>query len=177
MNVWRLKINRAMGNTYLGLKHRKVIAQGWPHLGNLSIIARNFDNYWRNNRAEFERLIRLLACPVYPADAEKPPEAMLNLYNLMCIVKGDLVVAVESSNDASPIEGICQTDRNAWESYRFDYPDAFDYAHTVCFPVEWIDWIEIGETPPSQPARFAGVKRVGDEQAARIQELWNKRFS
>ena len=71
MNIWWLTINRAMGNSYLGLKHRKVIAQGWPRLGDLSIVARNFDSYWRNNRPGFERLIQLLAYPIYPDDAQK----------------------------------------------------------------------------------------------------------
>lgn len=94
MKVWWLTINRAMKNTYLGLKYRKVIAQGWPGLGDLSILANYFSPYWQENRPDFERLIQLLACPIYPADAAKPPAALKNLYNLMNIAQGDLVVAV-----------------------------------------------------------------------------------
>jgi hypothetical protein len=116
MTVWWMTINRAMGNSYLDLKHRKVIAQGWPLEGDLSIITDNFSEYWLENRGEFEKLMQLLARPVYPDDAKAPPKAFLNIHNLLSISKGDLVVAVESAQGAGPVRGICQVEKNAWES-------------------------------------------------------------
>ena len=177
MTVWWLTINRAMGNSYLGLKHRKVIAQGWPQLGDLSILASNFDSYWRDHRHDFENVIQHLARPVYPGDAAKPPAALLNLYNLMTIAKGDFLVAVESAQGAGTVMGICQADRNAWESYRPDDPNVYDYAHSVCFPVEWVDWDATIVVPPNPPAMIAGVQLMGTEQAAQIENSWRKLIS
>jgi hypothetical protein len=126
MTVWWMTINRAMGNTYLDLKYRKVIAQGWPLLGDLSILVNNFGSYWLENRGNFERVMQLLAEPVYPADAANPPKAFLNLFNLLSVTKGDLIVAVESAQGAGPVWGICQAESNAWESYRHDDPYVYD---------------------------------------------------
>ncbi len=172
MIVWWMTINRAMGNSYLDLKYRKVIAQGWPLLGDLSILVNHFGAYWLENRGGFERLMQLLAEPVYPADAANPPKAFLNIYNLLSIAKGDLVVAVESAQGAGPARGICQAERNAWESYQHDDPYVYDYAQTVCFPNEWIDWEEIDAEPPGPPAMIPGVMRMGQEQAAYVQDVW-----
>ncbi len=172
MKVWWLTINRAMKNTYLGLKYRKVIAQGWPGLGDLSILANYFSPYWQENRPDFERLIQLLACPIYPADAAKPPAALKNLYNLMNIAQGDLVVAVESAQGAGTALGICQAERNAWDSYRWDGPEPFDYAHTVCFPVNWIDMDSSFTFHPDAPAMIAGVQPMGASQADQVKGSW-----
>jgi hypothetical protein len=161
-----------MGNSYLDLKYRKVIAQGWPLLGDLSILANNFGAYWLENRGSFERLMQLLVEPVYPADAANPPKAFLNLYNLLSIAKGDLVVAVESAQGAGPVMGICQVEQNAWESYRHDDPYVYDYAHTVSFPNEWVDWEEIAAEPPRPPAMIPGVSPMGQNQVQHVQEVW-----
>jgi hypothetical protein len=172
MNVWWMTINRAMGNSYEKLKTRKVIAQGWPHLGDLSILIQNFDSYWRNHRDEFEVLIQMLALPVYPRDAQHVPRALKNLFNLMSITIGDLIVAVESDRGAGMVMGICEAERNAWESYQQDNPGIYDYAHTVCFPVKWIDWEGVDIPPPKPPAMIAGVQPMGREQALRVEDLW-----
>lgn len=176
MNVWWLTINRAMGNSYSGLKFRKVIAQGWPLIGDLTILCNHFDEYWRYHRSEFEQVIKLLTAPVYPADAGTTPKALLNFYNLLSIQTGDLIVAVESAHGAGPVMGICQADRNAWESYFQDDPETFDYAQCVCFPVEWIDWDESVGEPPHPPAMIAGIQPMGAEQAYRVMEMWNRLY-
>ena len=174
MKVWWMTINRAMGNSYLGLKYRKVISQGWPYLGDLSILIRNFDTYWCNHRTDFELVIQKLASPKYPEDAKKPPKALQNIFNLISIAQGDLIVAVESAHGAGPVMGICQADRNAWESYRHDDPSVFDYAHTVCFPVEWVDCEMLGFIPPNPPAMIAGVQLMGAERADYLRDMWQK---
>jgi len=81
MTVWWMTINRAMGNTYLDLKRRRVVAQGWPHLGDLTNILSEFFPPSEEARMAFEtRIVQLSRAP-YPEDAEHPPQAMLNLYN------------------------------------------------------------------------------------------------
>jgi hypothetical protein len=177
MSVWWMTINRAMGNSYLDLKYRKVIAQGWPLIGDLSILTNHFDTYWRDHRPDFEMVIQQLTRPVYPEDAKKLPKALKNIFNLISIAKGDLVVAVESAHGVGPVMGICQADRNAWDSYRQDKPLVFDYAHTICFPVEWIDWDTISVDPPKPPAMIAGVQPMGPEQAVYVQKTWNDLIS
>jgi hypothetical protein len=51
-------------------------------------------------------------------------------------------------------------------------PFVYDYAQTVCFPNEWVDWEEIGAEPPRPPAMIPGVSQIGSEQATHIQEVW-----
>ena len=104
----------------------------------------------------------------------KSSKALLNFYNLMSIAKGDLVVAVKFAQGAGSVAGICKADRNAWESYRHDNPDVYDYANTVCFPVEWIDWETTSVVPPRPPAMIAGVQMMGAEQAAHVKISWEK---
>lgn len=173
MQVWWMTINRAMGNSYLDLKYRKVIAQGWPHLGDLSFLVSYYHSYWREHRQEFEALLQLLTRPGYPNDTDKVPRALRNFHNLFGISKGDLVVAVESAQGAGQVMGICQASRNAWESYRHDDPYVFDYAQTVCFPVNWFDWDEELIDPPNPPAMIAGIQSMGIDQANRIIDLWD----
>jgi hypothetical protein len=92
----------------------------------------------------------------------------------MSIKKDDLVVAVESAKGAGPVMGICQPGINAWESYRHDDPDAFDYAHTVCFPVLWIDWDISLPAPPKPPAMIAGVQEMGVDQSSKVETMWKQ---
>jgi hypothetical protein len=167
-----MTINRAMGNTYPDLKQRQVISQGWPHLGNLTNILSEFFPPSEEARLAFEtRIVQLSRAP-YPEDAEHPPQAMLNLYNLLSITKGDLVVAVHSAHGAGPVMGICQAEKNAWESYHHDDPNIYDYANTVCSPVHWVDWQEINAEPPRPPTMIAGVIPMGKMQGARVIEGW-----
>ncbi len=64
MKVWWMTIIRAMGNSYLDLKHRKVIAQGWPYLGDLSTLVKDFDNHWLKNLSQ----VHLPCCRVFCAN-------------------------------------------------------------------------------------------------------------
>lgn len=173
MTVWWMTINRAMGNSYLDLKDRKVIAQGWPYLGDLTSLAMDYEKRWRENRLDFERELRnLIRGSVYSEEADNPQMALLNLYNLFSIAKGDLVVAVESAQGAGPVMGICQADRNAWESYHHDTPELYDYAQTVCYPVNWVDWGEIATESPRPPALIPGIIPMGKKQAANVEDAW-----
>jgi hypothetical protein len=170
MAVWWLTIFLPPGNSYLGLKHRAVIAQGWPDLGDLTIVSRNFEAYWRHHRPDFENVIRLFAGHPYPGTA---PAAMLNLFNLLSLLRCDLVVAVEAGSGAGQVMGICQIEKDGWESYRHDDPRVFDYAHTVGFPAEWVDWAALaGAAPPNPPAMIAGIQPMGAGQAAIVQDAW-----
>jgi hypothetical protein len=172
MTVWWLTIYGAAGNTYSGLKERHVIAQGWPELGDLSILAKNFGNYWVNNRQQFENVIQFLAGYPYPNEALNPPASLLNLFDLLSIEACDLVVGVRAAAGAGDVMGICQIETNGWDSYRHDDEDVFDYAHTVGFPVKWIDWADLNAPPPNPPAMIPGIQRMGDAQAQNVLAAW-----
>jgi len=174
MKVWWMTINRAMGNSYQNLKDRKVIAQGWPNLGDLSSLVTDFEKYLPDGSSEFEKRLQVIISKSrYKEEAENPPQALRNFFNLFSIASGDLVVAFHSAQGQGEVMGICQTEQNAWESYRHDNLSLYDYAQTVCYPVNWVDWVDLNATPPSPPVMIAGIIPMGKKQAARVQEVWN----
>ena len=83
---------------------------------------------------------------VYPGGQAKVGRIMWQLLRLQ---EGDLVVGIEGT----AVKGICQLEHNGWDSYRYDGPDAYNYAHTVGFPVRWRDWDAdgFGFTPSTTP--------------------------
>jgi hypothetical protein len=167
MNVWWMTIYLPSGSSYLELKHRKVIAQGWRRLGDLSCVAQSFDDYWRDNRPQFEELLKLLATPPnYPI----MEPSLLNLYELLSMEEGDLIVAVESEQHSNSVKGICQIEESGWQSYCYDNPEAFSYAHTIGFPVMWIDWSAMNIAPPPTPSVIPGIQAVESPQA--IIDAW-----
>jgi hypothetical protein len=167
MKVWWMTIYLPSGSSYLELKHRKVIAQGWRRLGDLSSVAQYFDDYWRNNRTQFEELLKLLATPPnYPTTEP----SLLNLYDLFNMEEGDLVIAVENDQNINTVKGICQIEESGWQSYCYDSPEAFSYAHTVGFPVMWVDWAEMNIAPPVTPTVIPGVQALESSQA--IIDAW-----
>ena len=56
------------------------------------------------------------------------------MWNLLSIREGDLIVALEGTT----VRGICEAKKDAVDSYRYDNACeyAYEYAHTVCFPVK-----------------------------------------
>lgn len=167
MRVWWMTIYLPSGCSYSELKHRKVIAQGWRRLGDLSFISQHFDDYWRDNRVQCEALLKLLATPPnYPTTEP----SLLNLYELFNLEEGDLVIAVESDQQASIVKGICQIEEDGWQSYVYDSPEAFSYAHTVGFPVTWFDWPELGIAPPVTPNVIPGLQTLDSPKA--VIEAW-----
>ncbi|MCI5164181.1 MAG: hypothetical protein D3917_19635 [Candidatus Electrothrix sp. AX5] len=66
-------------------------------------------------------------------NGNRTPKVMWNLLNIR---SEDLIVAIEGTK----VKGICEIEQDAIETYI--YQPKYEYAQTVGFPVEWIDWSE-----------------------------------
>jgi hypothetical protein len=173
-NVWWCAIDTKYCS-YLELKHRHVIAQGWPYLGDLSTLAHQF-SYWRRNKDDFCKIIQLLGDASYEGKDwwnvdRQQGRAPTVIWNLMNIEKNDLVVGIEGRT----VKGICQIKPKAAESYRHDAPEVFDYANTVGFPVQWIDWepTVFGFTPVAPQLGVLGIRHVVGEKQ-KVIDAWEK---
>ena len=160
MSTWWLAIDRNY-TSYDELKYRKVVAQGWPGIGDLKTLCALVP---ANEKDAF--LTAVAALSRVNGDAENPAGRVM--WDLFKIRSGDLVVGIEGVN----VKGVCELTKNGWESYRYDSPEAYNYAQTIGFPVEWIDWDPVFGPPPVAPAH--GVQGVAGLQAEshRVAEAW-----
>lgn len=161
MNIWWLAIDRDY-TSYEELKYRKVVAQGWPKLGNLSLLLPLVTN---NYKKEFMDTVNVLDKLAY-GDVGHASKVMWTLFS---IKKGDLVVGIEGTN----VRGICQVDLDANESYQLQSPNEFNYAQTISCGVKWFDWDKsILGMPPTAPAQSVqGVAGLNKEYNL-VLEAW-----
>jgi MoxR-like ATPase len=151
-DVWWLAID-IKWSSYEELKQRKVVAQGWPDLGDLSLI--------RGQSAVIrQHQLQHLASH---AGSDNTPVRVFD--RLLGEVKpGALVVGLEGTK----VRGVCEI--CDCTMYGFDQDgsflgvnpssfgkDNFEYAQCL-FPVVWIDWEEMAVNPPSAPAQ--GVQGI-----------------
>jgi hypothetical protein len=127
-----------------------------------------------DHRAKFAQVIQILGDVTYGDEAwwqendRKEYRTPAVMWNLLNIRQGDLVVAIEGTN----VKGICQVPEDGVKSYQ--YTPAYEYAQTVGFPVEWVDWEEsmfgFIPTPPSR-----GVLGVAGlvQDSAQVISAWN----
>jgi len=167
MTVYWLPIDKYEGHaTYEELKDRKVVAQGWSAIGDLSGLCNITD------KQVFYAQIQMMGDQAYgnvdwwlKDREEATPRSMWHL--LIEAKSGDIFVGKEGKN----IRGICQIERDGLVSYRYD--SDYEYAQNIGFPVEWIDWDEsIFGHPPNPPAMMRGVKRLQTEYE-RLIDCWN----
>ena len=163
MSTWWLAIDKQY-TSYLELKYRKVVAQGWPDLDDLRTLCPLVTN--PNNFDLFQQVVGELEKIVY--GSAKSPNIM---WNLMRIQIDDLVIGIEGT----VVKGICQMTKNGSESYNYDYRGAYNYAQTVGFPVKWIDWDpNIFGFVPNPPAQsVSGIARLVNQHQP-VVDAWNK---
>lgn|SRR5574337_48715 len=161
MTTWWLAIDRRY-TSYNELKYRKVIAQGWPDLGNLTTLCALAK---ANEEETFKSVVKALDSIGY-GTISAADKVMWNLFNLRI---GDILVGVEGTR----VKGVCQLTKNAWESYQYHSPEAYDYAQTIGFPVEWIDWdpAVFGPPPGASGHGPQGVERLQNE-SQRVADAW-----
>lgn len=125
MDIWLLAIDRKYCS-YEELKYRKVIAQGWPAIGDLSPLLPV------KNESKFKEIIINYVSYVYDgwSDARDPGRIMLNLVS---IKNGDYIICCEGET----VRGIAQVTTDL--EYDFQNPELYEYAQCM-FPVtEWKD--------------------------------------
>ena len=162
MATWWLALD-GTATSYAEIKARKVIAQGYRRVGDLT---RFLPLIMAGHDQSFTQEITNLGAIAFPGGP--PPPGMLNLWKLLRIRKGDLIVAREGAQ----VVGICQAAQNGWHSYRYD--PAYEYAQTLSRPVNWIDWRELAAgDPPAGPALVPGIIRLVGPQEQVIQAWVN----
>lgn len=125
MTAWLIAIDKEYCS-YEELKYRKVIAQGWADIGNLSALLPV------KNETKFKEIITNYVSYVYDGwqDKRDPGRIMLNL---LSIKKGDFVICCEGET----IRGIAKITTDV--KYDFQNPELYEYAQCI-FPVtEWKD--------------------------------------
>jgi hypothetical protein len=168
MNIWWLALDLKF-TSYEELKHRKVIATGWPQIGDLRTLCPLAKN--PANASLFTDVIRELACIAYGNTDRNIERAQKAIWPLLQVRKNDLVVGIEGTT----VRGICRADKDAPDSYYYDASGFYDYAQTICAPVDWKEWNSalLGD-PPTTPAQSVlGIKRLQNERE-RVIEAWSR---
>ena len=125
MEVWLLAIDKKY-SSYEELKYRKVLAQGWSKIGDLSPLLPIKDS------SKFKDIINKYVDYIYEDwnDSRNPGRI---LYNLLDIKKGDYVICCEGEK----VKGIAYIEKEL--KYYFDNANLYEYCQTV-FPVtNWKD--------------------------------------
>jgi hypothetical protein len=168
-NVWWLAIN-TQTTSFEELRHRKVVAQGWPKLGDISSLCLFVPKHER----EFKRVIQLFGevecSTAYSewAEDQRFDRTPSVLWRLLSLCKGDLVVGIEGTT----VRGICEMPSCAKWTYR--YQGAYDYAHTVGHPVEWVEWNSVLGAPPRPPNQSVhGLRQLQSEREA-VLAAWTR---
>jgi hypothetical protein len=164
MAIWWLATSKNEGHcSYNELKYRKVLAQGWPKLGDLTALIPVKDE------GKFKEIINQFVNYVYDdwKDERDPGRIILNLLKFR---ENDLVLCTEGQT----VKGIAKVGANP--KYRYDNGDGlYEYAQTISPIAEWKDWDTnlAGPPPPTKAMGPVGINHYGgDEQI--ITQAWEK---
>jgi hypothetical protein len=82
---------------------------------------------------------------------------------------GDLVVGIEDTT----VKGLCELQKDGWTSYRYQSPEAYNYAQTIGFPVDWVDWDPrvFGFTPTAPAKSVQGLAGL-QAQSQQVVDAW-----
>jgi hypothetical protein len=172
MSTWWCALDKEYCS-YNELKRRKVVAQGWPEIEDLSLLF----HFIPKNKKYFLQVVNLLAEVIYKnlKPKERKDKALRGaapvLWNLLNLKKGDLIVGIEGTI----VKGICELKTDALGSYKYDSKYKEGYAQTIGFPVRWIDWNEKAfKFTPRTPARSVqGIKRLNQDKE-KLLKAWNE---
>ena len=144
MTIWWLATSKNEGHcSYDELKDRKVLAQGWPALGDLSDLLPISDKH------VFIETINKRVKDAYSGweDERNPGRIIFNLFKFK---ENDLILCTEGET----VKGIAKVGSNP--KYRYDnkYKYEYEYAQAI-YPVnEWKDWdVDLAGNPPYTKAR------------------------
>ena len=162
MPTWWLAIDRNQENTsYEELKRRKVVAQGWPDLGDLLPLCPLVGT---GDKDTFVQEVDVRARGAY-VNTPRVTRVSGIMWNLLSMEAGNLVVGIEGTT----VKGICELEKNGWESCQ--HHSGYNYAQTIGFPIEWIDWdadvFGFTPTPPRQSVQGVGRLRNESQEVIR----------
>lgn len=132
------------------LKHRRVIAQGWPAVSADALLPFVLDE----DRQTFNAIFAALFKRVYPTDDAIPVARIF--WDMLHLKRGDLIVAIEGTR----VVGITELKVDAISSYRHDAHH--EYANAVCYGSVWVDWLTVSsEFVPTAPAQSVpGIQQL-----------------
>ena len=167
MSVWWLAASANNGDcSYIGLKGRKVLAQGWPYIGDLSAIFNA-----KRDEKKLKKLLHALIDYCYPDKADKvDPNPEKRFMNLLNIQVGDIVVICEGLS----IKGLAKITTPLSYSY-YNNNGAYEYAHQFGSVTEWKDW-DVSKVGPAPRPHAQGPKGVEQchKDATTFINAWNK---
>ena len=81
--------------------------------------------------------------------------------------------------EGTTVKGICELEYNGWNSYRHQSPEVYNYAQTIGFPVDWVDWEPalFGFTPKPPNRSVQGIKRLNNEHQSVMNAWQNNNYS
>jgi len=170
MEVWWLATSKNDGHcSYNELKYRKVLAQGWPEIGDISAFESILDKSAGANDVKFIELINQMVEFVYEGwnDTRNPGRILSNLIRFK---EGDLVVCTEGRE----VKGIARVGKNP--KYKFDDGSGlYNYAQTMYPVTEWKDWNNaiVGAPPESGTMGPIGITHVQKDAKVFI-AAWEK---
>ncbi len=163
MAIWWLATSKKKGHcSYNELKYRKILAQGWPALGDLSARLPVKDE------GNFKKIINELVESVYKG-RKNPRDPGRIILNLLKFRENDLVLCTEGVS----VKGIAKLGANP--KYRYDNgAGLYEYAQTISPVAEWKDWdVGLAGPPPSTSAMGpVGITHYGGTQD--ILAAWGK---
>jgi len=151
----------------LEVKHKKIVAQGWSGLGDLSTLCSIAQNH---NWELFEQVVQELSRYEYGDTSDEINRAPSVMWNLLKMEPDDLIVGIEGTI----VRGICQIHQHGWECYKYDDSGAYEYAQTIGFPIEWVDWdaTVFGFTPATPSKGILGIRTLQND-SERVTDAWN----
>jgi hypothetical protein len=113
MGVFWLAVDREC-SSYIELKYRKVVSQGWSALGNLVSLK----PFYSNHKDLFEQNIKALGDIGYKRDSWfHRNECGDVMWHLMGLKEGDLVIALEGRT----VKGIWGSNTNVEKTYAKEF--------------------------------------------------------
>lgn len=163
MNVWWLATSAKDGDScYFELKQRKVLAQGWPEIGDLTDFIR-----LHTNQSSLERKLHNLIEEIYPnKNKQSDKHREKSIVNLLRIKPEDIIVICEGIN----VKGLAKVT----EPLIYSFNNNYEYAQQVGPVKEWKDWdsIKVGKAPKTPGQGPKGVEHCRKD-AQHFINAWN----
>lgn len=163
MNVWWLATSaKDKNSSYSELKSRRVIAQGWPEIGDLTDLIR-----LHTDKASLERKLHELIEEIYPnKNKQSDKHREKSIVNLLRIKPEDIIVICEGIS----IKGLAKVT----EPLTYSFDENYGYAQQAGPIKKWKDWDsnKVGKAPKTPGQGPKGIQHCRKDSQQFI-NAWN----